>query len=557
MTFSSSSLRTTLFGLVVFVFCMPSLYSPAREQEQEQELVSKRRAFIENTNNTSMATSSGPVVTTNNNSNITTTPHKKHRLHMKFNRLFALTRNSSSYPTTCPQNLSFYFLPVPDSVRSLVIEVTQNNTNNSHTELSYCSQMHLMSGYCMEHVLMDAIAAHPCRVGEIDKADAVFVESYFIAHLIKLGRAGIRQHLMEILEQLRNLEVFENEAEEEASKAYGHRRFFMYFPMWLRPPPHFPRRDKSLLRDLEAGAVMRPYHFLNILSHNIGIAQERPRHCFKQCAHHNSGSHQMAACLRRRCPKDVHNLVVRGGTSYFKRAGQRHIALPQFEPDAYRETATTPPPWNERSVFLTMSGRWADHVGRVRIHDQIEAYNNNKDKDGDRDRVVQWASTTDNVLEQMRQSVFCIDTQGDSLNTRRTTDAIISGCIPVLVCDDCFYPFDTRLDYPSFTVRVPDASLTSVVKIVLNITNETIRTLQQGVFRERAKFLPPRRAHTPWWVQPAKPTNINKNTNTSSSSSSPSSQMVDEIVLQMRQRVSWLQTGDRRYILEDHAYPLQ
>ena len=50
-------------------------------------------------------------------------------------------------------------------------------------------------------------------------------------------------------------------------------------------------------------------------------------------------------------------------------------------------------------------------------------------------------------MKMMKKSVFCVDTTGDDLTTRRITSAVLSGCIPVLLCDDCVFPYPKLFPY--------------------------------------------------------------------------------------------------------------
>ncbi|KAH9291872.1 hypothetical protein KI387_042944, partial [Taxus chinensis] len=47
----------------------------------------------------------------------------------------------------------------------------------------------------------------------------------------------------------------------------------------------------------------------------------------------------------------------------------------------------------------------------------------------------------------MRSSVFCLSPAGDTPSSARLFDAIVSGCIPVIVSDELELPFEGILDY--------------------------------------------------------------------------------------------------------------
>lgn len=47
----------------------------------------------------------------------------------------------------------------------------------------------------------------------------------------------------------------------------------------------------------------------------------------------------------------------------------------------------------------------------------------------------------------MRKSLFCLSPAGDTPSSARLFDAIVSGCIPVIISDELELPFEGILDY--------------------------------------------------------------------------------------------------------------
>ncbi|PSS04560.1 Arabinosyltransferase ARAD1 [Actinidia chinensis var. chinensis] len=54
----------------------------------------------------------------------------------------------------------------------------------------------------------------------------------------------------------------------------------------------------------------------------------------------------------------------------------------------------------------------------------------------------------------MRQSIFCLSPAGDTPSSARLFDAIVSGCIPVIVSDELELPFEGILDYRKMAMFV-------------------------------------------------------------------------------------------------------
>ena len=59
----------------------------------------------------------------------------------------------------------------------------------------------------------------------------------------------------------------------------------------------------------------------------------------------------------------------------------------------------------------------------------------------------------------MRQAVFCPIPSGDSATSKRLYDAIIQGCIPVIVSDQLQLPFRRYLSYTGAVLTLPEQFL--------------------------------------------------------------------------------------------------
>ena len=52
----------------------------------------------------------------------------------------------------------------------------------------------------------------------------------------------------------------------------------------------------------------------------------------------------------------------------------------------------------------------------------------------------------------MIRSLFCLSPAGDTPSSARLFDAIVSGCLPVIVSDELELPFEGILDYRKVNV---------------------------------------------------------------------------------------------------------
>lgn len=50
-------------------------------------------------------------------------------------------------------------------------------------------------------------------------------------------------------------------------------------------------------------------------------------------------------------------------------------------------------------------------------------------------------------VSSVTRSIFCLSPAGDTPSSARLFDAIVSGCIPVIVSDELELPFEGILDY--------------------------------------------------------------------------------------------------------------
>lgn len=114
-------------------------------------------------------------------------------------------------------------------------------------------------------------------------------------------------------------------------------------------------------------------------------------------------------------------------------------------------------------------------------------------KNGSVDQV--WLATPEcrgshnrNTIEWMRHSVFCLEPPGDSPTRKSFYDAVISGCIPVILSGSKYrvkYPFDDVIDYTKFTVAIPEQGIrTEEVNIV-----EFLKTLSATIIKDKRRYL--------------------------------------------------------------------
>ena len=92
----------------------------------------------------------------------------------------------------------------------------------------------------------------------------------------------------------------------------------------------------------------------------------------------------------------------------------------------------------------------------------------------------------------MANSTFCLVLRGDNENTRKFTEVILAGCIPVLIADMPAWPFARRLDYRSFSYEfgwrraIDDPQ--GIVRELLAVPAEEIAAKQRTLLKVRRHF---------------------------------------------------------------------
>ncbi|KAI5387881.1 hypothetical protein KIW84_073827 [Lathyrus oleraceus] len=92
----------------------------------------------------------------------------------------------------------------------------------------------------------------------------------------------------------------------------------------------------------------------------------------------------------------------------------------------------------------------------------------------------------------MRRSLFCLNPAGDTPSSARLFDAIVSGCIPVIVSDELELPFEGILDYRKIALFVSSNDALKpgwLLKYLKDIQPAHIKELQQNLAKYSRHFL--------------------------------------------------------------------
>ncbi|KAK1281192.1 putative glucuronosyltransferase GUT1 [Acorus gramineus] len=91
----------------------------------------------------------------------------------------------------------------------------------------------------------------------------------------------------------------------------------------------------------------------------------------------------------------------------------------------------------------------------------------------------------------MRKSIFCLSPAGDTPSSARLFDAIVSGCIPVVVSDELELPFEGILDYRKIALFVSSSDAIQpgwLVTYLKSISNKQIREIRANLAKYSRHF---------------------------------------------------------------------
>ena len=138
------------------------------------------------------------------------------------------------------------------------------------------------------------------------------------------------------------------------------------------------------------------------------------------------------------------------------------------------------------SLFLAASYRRK----RVEIFDAMKEIPNSKPILLDRENEANLSELNRQTPLLMSHSKFCIIPTGDSPSSKRLYDAIMHGCVPVIISDDLEFPFSKQFDWDKAIVKIPEAQIGQMKNIIMHITDAEYHSLFQNLMdlRELVRF---------------------------------------------------------------------
>lgn len=122
-----------------------------------------------------------------------------------------------------------------------------------------------------------------------------------------------------------------------------------------------------------------------------------------------------------------------------------------------------------------------------------EEFGSSPDKHGKLGRqhqndVIVTPLRSENYHEELASSIFCGVFPGDGWSGRME-DSILQGCIPVIIQDGIFLPYENVLNYESFAVRIGEDEIPNLIKILKGFNETEIDFKLANVLRIWQRFL--------------------------------------------------------------------
>jgi len=103
-------------------------------------------------------------------------------------------------------------------------------------------------------------------------------------------------------------------------------------------------------------------------------------------------------------------------------------------------------------------------------------------------RLVRGSLLRAEYVDALLDAIFCLAPRGHAVWSPRLIEAILHGCIPVVLADTYWLPFTCFVDWRKFSVRVPEAETGSVPHMLEAMPEATVEAMHAELLRVRHLF---------------------------------------------------------------------
>lgn len=99
-----------------------------------------------------------------------------------------------------------------------------------------------------------------------------------------------------------------------------------------------------------------------------------------------------------------------------------------------------------------------------------------------------FAEKASTYASELRRSIFCIIPRGNTPWTKRFFDAVLAGCIPVVLSDPISFAFEHLVNFHRFTLKLPEREGARLAEVVRAVTPEQVERMGAELLRWRRAF---------------------------------------------------------------------
>jgi hypothetical protein len=103
-------------------------------------------------------------------------------------------------------------------------------------------------------------------------------------------------------------------------------------------------------------------------------------------------------------------------------------------------------------------------------------------------RLVRGSLLRAEYVDALLDAIFCLAPRGHAVWSPRLIEAILHGCIPVVLADTYWLPFTCFVDWRKFSVRVPEAETGNVPHMLEAMPETTVEAMHAELLRVRHLF---------------------------------------------------------------------